>query len=131
MDDEIKKTQKLYCNRAMFYAIGAALILIILGQKAIGKGVVLGALFSVLNFVIMGIFLGRQVADGGQNRVRVGARAFFSIFIRFAILAIPLIISAKTEDINFFGAVAGIFMVQISILFNNLVIGRFFKTRKA
>ena len=131
MDEEIRQTKTLYCRKAMFYAIGVALIFIILGHKAIGKGLVLGALFSVLNFVIMGNFLGRQVASGGENRFRVGSRAFLSISIRFAILAIPLIIAIKTENIHFYGAVAGVFMVQFAILFNNLVVGRFSKIRKA
>ena len=130
MDEEVKKVQKLYCSRAMFYAIGTALILIILGQKAIGKGLVLGTLFSVLNFVIMGVLLNRQVVSA-RNRLRAGAAALLSIFLRYAILAIPLIISIKTESISFYGAVVGIFMVQFSILFNNLVIGRFSKIRKA
>jgi hypothetical protein len=130
MDEEVRKTQKLYCNKAMFYAISAAFILIIIGHKDIAKGIILGALFSVLNFVIMGIFLNRQIANA-QNRVRVSSMAFLSIFLRYAILAIPLVISQLTESIHFLGSAIGIFMVQISILFNNLVIDRFSKIRKA
>ncbi len=130
MNEEVKKAQKFYCNRAMFYAIGGFFILLFFGQKAIGKGLVLGTLFSVLNFVIMGLFLDRQIA-GAQNKIRAGSKAFLSIFFRYALLAIPLVISYKKESINFFGTVAGIFMVQFSILFNNLVIGRFSRIRKA
>ena len=130
MDEEVKKTQKFYCNRAMFYAISAAFILIIIGQKSIGKGLILGTLFSVLNFVIMGLLLEQQIA-GAQNKMRARSRAFLSIFLRLAILAVPLVISYFKESINFYGAVAGIFMVQFAILFNNLIIDRFLKIRKA
>ncbi|MGD9157805.1 MAG: ATP synthase subunit I [Desulfobacteraceae bacterium] len=130
MDEEVKKTQKFYCNRALYYAISAAFILIIMGQKAIAKGLLLGTVFSVLNFAIMAILLNRQIM-GAQNQMRARSAAFLSIFLRFAILAIPLMISYKIEAFNFFGAVAGIFMVQFSILFNNLVIDRFTKIRKA
>ena len=130
MDEEVKKVQKLYCNRAMFYAIGGFFILFFLGYKDIGKGLVLGALFSVFNFVLMGILLSRQI-DGAQNKWRARSTAFVSIFLRLAILAIPLVISYKKEAFNIIGAVAGIFMIQFVILFNNLVIGRFFKIRKA
>jgi len=130
MDEEVKKTQKFYCNRAMFYAISAAFILIIFGEKAIGKGVVLGALFSVFNFVIMGLLLERQIT-GANKRFRAGSMALLSIFLRFAILAIPLVISLKTESINFFGTAAGIFMIQFTILFNNLVVKRLSNIRKA
>lgn len=130
MDEEVKKVQKLYCNRAMFYAIGGFIILLFLDQKAVGKGLVLGTLFSILNFVIMGILIEQQIA-GAQKKMRARSRSFLSIFFRLAILAVPLVISIKTESISFYGTVVGIFMVQLTILFNNLVIGRFFKIRKA
>lgn len=130
MDEEVKKTQKFYCNRAMFYAISAAFILIILGEKAIGKGIVLGTLFSVLNFVIMGLLLDRQIT-GANRRVRAGSMALLSLFLRFSILAIPLIISIKTESINFFGTAAGVFMIQFTILINNLVLNGLSNIRKA
>jgi hypothetical protein len=130
MEDDVKKVQKQYCSRAMFYAISAALILIIIGEKAIAKGLVLGTLFSVINFVIMGFLIPRQVA-GSQKRVRAGSLAFFSIFLRFSILAIPLIISQKVEAVNFFGTAVGIFMIQFTILFNNLIVKRFLNIRKA
>lgn len=130
MDEEVKKAQKLYCSSAMYYAIGAFFILFFLGHKDIGKGLVLGTLFSVFNFVLMGILLSRQI-NGAQNKWRARSRAFLSIFLRLAILAIPLVISSKSESINFYGAVAGIFMIQFSILFNNVILGRFIKIRKA
>ena len=130
MDEEVKKTQKFYRNRALYYAISAAFILIILGHKAIAKGLLLGTVFSVLNFAIMAILLNRQIM-GAQNQMRARSTAFLSLFLRFAILAIPLVISLKFEAFNFFGTVAGIFMVQFSILFNNFVIDRFSKIRKA
>lgn len=130
MEEEIKKAQKQYCSRAMFYAISAALILIIIGEKAIAKGLVLGTLFSVINFVIMGFLIPRQVA-GSNKRTRAGSLAFLSIFLRFSILAIPLIISQKVEAVNFFGTAVGIFMIQFTILFNNLIVNRFLNIRKA
>ncbi len=131
MDEEVKKAQKFYCNKAMFYAISITFILIIIGQKAIGKGLMLGTLFSVFNFVLMGMLLSRQI-EGAKNKWRARYTSFFSIFLRLVILAIPLVISYKfPEDFNIIGAIAGILMIQFTILFNNLVIDRFFKTRKA
>ena len=130
MNEEVIKVQKLYCSRAIYYAIGGFFIFFFFGQKAIGKGLVLGTLFSIFNFVLMGILLDRQVA-GAQNKWRARSSSFLSIFLRYAILAVPLVISYKTESINFCGAVAGIYMIQFTILFNNLVIGKFSKIRKA
>lgn len=129
MDEEIKKTQKQYCTNAMFYAIVASFILIVVGEKAIGKGLILGALFSVLNFILMGVLIERQIINAG-TRVRTGAFSFLYMIMRFAVLSIPLIISFRVEALNFFGTVAGIFMVQITILFDNLIVNRFLNTRK-
>lgn len=130
MDEELRKVQKLYGNRAMFFAIIVGFILILADQAALGKGLILGALFSVINFVIMGLFLGKQVADG-QKLVRAGSSAFLSLFVRLVILSIPLIISFKLESIDILGTIVGVFMIQLTILFSNLVIDRFLKTRKA
>jgi hypothetical protein len=129
MNEEIKKAQKQYCTNAMFYAIVVSFILIIIGEKAIGKGLILGTLFSVLNFVMMGILIERQIINAG-TKVRAGAFSFIYMIIRFAVLSIPLIISFRIEAVNFFSTVAGIFMVQITILFNNLIVNRFLNTRK-
>ena len=129
MDEEVKKIQKLYCSQAMFYAIVAAFIFIILGEKAIGKGLILGTLFSVVNFVLMGILLERQVINA-RSKKRAGAFSFLYIIVRFAILAIPLVISYKIDAVNFFGAAAGIFMIQFTVMFNNLVVNRVHNIRK-
>lgn len=130
MDEEVRKVQKLYGNRAMFFGIIAGFILIMFDKSAIGKGLILGTIFSVINFVIMGMFLGKQIT-AGQKPFRAGSTALLSLFLRLAILAIPLAISHKLEPINLFGTVVGIFMIQLTILFSKLVIDRFTNIRKA
>ena len=47
MITEIRQVQKKYCSQAMLAAIAAAAILIAAGVKPVGKGVLLGALFSM------------------------------------------------------------------------------------
>jgi hypothetical protein len=42
------------------------------------------------------------------------------IWIRLALLALPLIIAMQSETFNFFAAAAGLFMVQIIIFFHHL-----------
>jgi len=126
--EEIKEIQKKYCSQALIFAIAVALILIILGEKPAGKGFLIGTLFSIVNFIIMGQLIPMKLA---KSRSKASILALISIFLRFAILAVPLIISLKIESVGFIGVVIGLFMVQLTILFNHLVLNRLSFTRKA
>jgi len=77
----------------------------------------------------MGILLERQLLNA-HTKKRAGAFSFLYLLIRLAILSIPLVISYKIDAVNFFGTVAGIFMIQLTILFNNLVVNKVFNIRK-
>ncbi len=103
----------------MMAAIVGAVILFIFGEKAVGKGLVLGTLLSVVNFVLMAHFLPFSVAAG--SRTRASAAALGSILFRFALLAVPLVISIRVESIHIIGVVPGLFMVQMTLLFDHLV----------
>ena len=48
----------------MIIAIFTGLALILLGQKAMGKGFVLGTLFSAVNFALAGEWLKYQLGHG-------------------------------------------------------------------
>ncbi len=116
--EAVRSMQKKLCSQAMLAAIAGALILILFGEKAVGKGLVLGTLFSALNFVLMGQFFHHTMSS---SRTRASAAAFGSIFFRFALMAVPLIISIRLDSIHIIGVVIGIFMVQLTILFNHIV----------
>ncbi|MEJ2040181.1 MAG: ATP synthase subunit I, partial [Desulfosarcinaceae bacterium] len=103
--------------QAMAAAIVIALIFIVLGAKPIGKGLILGTLFSVLNFVLMAHMLPLRMQETRRKSI-VGA--FGSIWVRLALLALPLLIALKIDSINFFAAAAGLFMVQIIIVLNQV-----------
>jgi ATP synthase protein I len=121
--------QKKYCSQAMIMAITLAILMILIGKKPMGKGLVLGTFFSVTNFLIMGQFLLSQI-EGGRSRTRAGVFALGSIFFRFAILAIPLVISMRVNSISFIGVVLGLFMVQVAILIDHLLLDRFLPFKK-
>jgi hypothetical protein len=97
----------------MAAAIVSALVLILAGQKALGKGLVLGTLFSVLNFILIGEIIPLQI---GQSRGSTFFFSFFSVGLRYVLLAVPLILAIKLDGINMFTAIFGIFMVQLMIL---------------
>jgi hypothetical protein len=128
--EEIKDIQKKYCSQAIFFAILGAIVLILLGQKAIGKGLVLGTIFSIINFVIMAQTIPHRLAKS-SSRPKAGILSFSSIFFRLIILSVPLIISIKVEAIHLIGVALGLFMVQLTILFNQLILNRFLSINKA
>ena len=111
--ESIRATQKKYGTRAMATAIVLSLLIIGAGQSALGKGLVLGTLFSVINFVLMGETLPHKLG-------RTGRKTFIfsigSIFLRYILLAIPLIAAAKYEQFHLASTITGIFMVQLVIL---------------
>ena len=113
----IKDIQKRYCSQALIIAIVVALVSIILGEKSVGKGFLLGTIFSIINFIILGQLIPLRLA---KSRSMASVLAFISIFLRLVILAIPLIISLKADVVDFIGVVIGLFMVQLTILFNLL-----------
>ena len=111
--EAIRNTQKKYTSRAMAIGICIALILILVGYRELGKGLMLGTLFSVINFVLIGETLPLSV---GKSRKQATAFSLGSILFRYAILAVPLVVAAKMESFHIATTVVGVFMVQLTIL---------------
>jgi hypothetical protein len=110
---ELKQTQKEYCSQAMMLAIVAALIFLAAGAKPISKGLVLGTLFSILNFILIAQSLPSRL-DKGRGKTFIICLG--SVWLRYVVLAVPLIMAAKYEGFNFIAAAVGILMVQVVIL---------------
>ena len=115
--ETIRQIQKKYCTRAMMLAISFSLVFILIGQKPIGKGLILGTFFSILNFILMGKTLPMWI---GKTKRKTFFMSFGSIIFRYALLAVPLIIAIKMELFNLFAVIAGIFMVQLIILTDHI-----------
>ena len=116
--DAIRETQKKYCSRAMLAAIFVGLVFILTDQSAVGKGLILGTLFSIINFILLGEAIPLKA---GKSRGKSFFFSLGSIFFRFALMAIPLIIAIKSIKFNLFAVIGGIFMVQIIILADHIV----------
>ena len=116
--ESVNQTQKKYASRAMLVAIIAAFILILAGMKPIGKGLILGTIFSVINFVLMGQTLTLRLS---QNKRKTFIFSVGSIFFRYALLAVPLILSIKFEQLDLPASIFGIFMIQVVILADYLL----------
>jgi hypothetical protein len=115
--ETINQTQKKYGGRAMTVAIILAMGLIVMGEKTAGKGLVLGTLFSVINFVLLGRTLPRILgrAKRATLLISLGSRLF-----RYALLTIPVILAIKLDLFNLAAVLIGIFMVQLMILLDYL-----------
>ena len=111
--EPIHQIQKKFGSRAMVTAVVAGMVFILVGQKPIAKGLVLGSIFSVINFILMGEILPMIISTSRKRSVLF---SFVSMLFRFLLLSTPLILSLKLSSLNFVAATIGIFMVQIMIM---------------
>jgi len=111
--DAVKQTQKKYTSLVLIISIGVALLFILMGHKPVGKGLILGALFSVLNFILMGKSIAMSF---GRSKAKTLSFSMGSIIFRYLLLAIPLITAVKYEQFNLVATILGIFMIQLVIL---------------
>jgi hypothetical protein len=110
--ETIRVLQKRCCSRAMVIAIAAALVLILLGHKPLARGLILGTLFSIINFVLMAHSLQARIDKDRRQKLF----ALMSVFLRFSLMAVPLIIALLFEPYHIVTAIIGLFLVQ-AILF--------------
>jgi asparagine N-glycosylation enzyme membrane subunit Stt3 len=117
--ESIRETQKKYCSRAITVAIFVGFFLIIAGQVSVGKGLILGTIFSIINFIIMGETLPLRI---GKSKNKTFLLSLVSIFLRYILLAVPLIVAVKFDQYNLISVIVGIFMIQLFILADHLAI---------
>lgn len=117
----LRDIQKHYASRALVLALAVGAALIVFGFKPVGKGLILGTLFSALNFVILGELLPGQVA---RARRRAVAAALGGKLLRLALLAVPLVVAARRPEFDLRGVVPGLFTVQLLILWEHGVRAR-------
>ena len=108
-----RELQKRYGSRVMVVAIVVGLFLIAGGYKPLAKGLVLGSLFSVINFVIIGETLPARL---GKSRRKTFLVSLGSILFRYVLMAVPLIVAIKMEQVDLTTTVVGLFMIQVVIL---------------
>ena len=116
--EPLQNVRKRYCSSAIFVAIVIATGLIIAGQVSLGKGLILGTLFSIVNFLLLGSAIQLKVE---ASRRKMTTIALGSIAGRFLLLAIPMAIAIKMETFHVVPTVIGIFMVQVMILADYLI----------
>jgi hypothetical protein len=116
--ESVKQTQKKYGSRAIWIAIAIGLCFFLAGQKPVGKGLVLGTVFSVINFVLIGQTLPLRI---GKSKRKTFLISLGSIFCRYALLAVPVFVAVKFADFDLVAAILGLFMIQIVILADHIL----------
>lgn len=124
----LRKFQRQLSRNAFGATVVIALLCFGLDYKDIARGLLLGALFSVLNFALMAHALPQQI---GYTRRKATAFAFISILLRFALLAVPLIIGFKFDNFNWLAVVVGLFAVPLAIFIDHIVVQRFYPRKSA
>jgi hypothetical protein len=123
----IRDLQKSYGTKAMALAIGISLIFLILGYKAVCRGLVMGALFSIINFVLMAQSVQTRIRP---ERTRATLSALSSILFRYLFMAVPIVLAIKLPRFDLFATIAGLFMVQTIILADHISRNFLFSWRK-
>lgn len=122
----LRQFQRQLARKAFGASVVVAVLLFAVGYKPAARGLLLGSLFSVFNFVIMAQVLPRQV---GYARRKATAFAFGSVLVRFGLMALPLIIAFKFDSFNWITAAVGLFAVPLAILIDQVILQRFYPNR--
>jgi CBS domain containing-hemolysin-like protein len=116
--ESIRQTQKKYCSTAIAVAIVAGLLFILANQSPVGKGLILGTVFSIVNFILIGETIPQKIGKSKNKNIFL---SLVSILLRYLILAVPIILAIRFEQFNLFSAIAGIFMIQFVILVDHVI----------
>ena len=116
--EEIRATEKKYCSLALTISIFAGLGFILFSMKPVGKGLILGTLFAVFNFVLMGESLPGRL---GVSEKKASLFSGISILFRFVLLAVPVICAIKMDRFNLAATIVGLLMIQILMFFEQLI----------
>ncbi|SHF41144.1 ATP synthase I chain [Desulfacinum infernum DSM 9756] len=120
--------QRRLARGAFTVSVMTGLLAYVAGYGAAAKGLVLGSLFSVLNFVLMAQILPYQLGVGA-NRTRATGIALGSLGVRLALMAVPLIVAARSDRFNFWAAAAGLFTIPVAIFVDHAFLQRFSRFR--
>jgi len=116
MEDTYQSLQNAIVKETLWLSIAIALLALAFGYKPLTKGIILGTLFSVLDFKLM--------ARSLRKRIQSPSRLKFTgnLLGRLLIMAIPLIIALKFPYlINVIAVIVGLLLVKITILLRYLV----------
>jgi hypothetical protein len=115
--DQIRQLQKKYCSTSLSIAIITGFIFILCNMKPVGKGLILGSIFSIINFILIGETLPAKLI---KSKKKTFFLSLGSIYFRYAIISIPIFLGIKYDQFNLISVIIGIFSIQIIIILDNI-----------
>jgi len=120
---------KATLRRALYYTVGASLLLLAAGEPAWAKGLALGGLASAANFLLMALLLPRVLRQEGRRGAE--GMSFLSVVIRFGLMGLALYVAAvHPQSLSLGACAAGLFAVQATII-SDRILGRWFPALSA
>jgi ATP synthase protein I len=117
IQQSMRQVQQRYCTIALVLTVAGGAALMAAGLPTYGKGLILGALFSIVNFIALAVLLPLQFNPGRKKSTML---SFISILLRYCLMAAPLIAAIKLAQFALSTVVVGLFIVQIAILGDQL-----------
>ncbi|SFM52362.1 ATP synthase subunit I [Thermodesulforhabdus norvegica] len=118
---EFRRAYRRMSRRFFSGIVLLGLVIFMLGYKAVARGLVLGGLFSVINFNLMAHFLPYQL---GVARARASVIAFASLLGRLLLLSIPIVVALKWDNFNAVATIVGLFAVPVGLFIEKVFLGR-------
>lgn len=117
INQPLKQVQQRYVVMVLLIAVTVAALLMAGGYRSLGKGLVLGVIFSAMNFTLMALLLPYQFSPQRRKNTFV---SLGSIVLRYGVMAIPLVICLNSAQFALSTVVIGLFGIQLVILGDHL-----------
>ena len=111
--EAIRHLQKRYCGGALSVAILLSLVVYLAGWPAVTRGLLLGALFSALNFALLGKTMTQKLAGAHRRNTIIAVAAQVG---RYLLWGLPVVVAVKMPSVDLPATIAGLFMVPIFII---------------
>lgn len=111
--ESIRNLQRRYCGGALTIAVILSMGFFLAGWPAVTRGLIVGSLFSALNFTLLGKTMTRKLTDQRRGGTRL---TVFAQLGRYLLWAVPVIIAVKLPPVDLPATIAGLFMVPICIV---------------
>jgi ATP synthase protein I len=111
--EAIRHLQKRYCGGALSLAVVLSLVVYLAGWPTVTRGLLLGALFSALNFALLGKTMAQKLAGSHRRNTLIAIAAQVG---RYLLWGVPVVMAVKMPPVDLPATIAGLFMVPIFII---------------